>query len=63
MAALIHHLNERQVVLAAHIRIVFTKGGSYMNDTGTVCHGNVFVAYYIEALFLLLIGGCLCAFV
>ena len=48
----VHQLHEGQAVLAAHVGVVLTEGGSNVNDTGTVGQGDVAVAGHIPALLL-----------
>ena len=50
----VYKLYERKVVIASHTVIILTKCRSNMNDTGTVAHGNIAVAYYEMRFFLLL---------
>ena len=59
----VYHLYERQVILAAYVRIVFTEGRSDMYHAGTIGHRNVFVTYYIEALLVLTVRIGLCTFI
>ena len=58
----IYKLYEWKVILTAHTAIVFTECRSNMNDTGTIAHGNVVIAYNVVCFFAL---GCYivaCAF-
>ena len=57
MALAIHKLHKWQVIAAAYLGVVLTKGRRDVNDAGTVAHGNIVGAGHIKALFLLLLGA------
>ena len=57
MALAVHELHKGQVIAAAHLCVVLTKGGRNMHDAGTVTHGNIVGHRHIKALFLLLFGA------
>ena len=57
MALAIHKLHKWQVIAAAYLGVVLTKGQRNVNDAGTVTHGNIVGAGHIKALFLLLLGA------
>ena len=57
MALAIHKLHKGQVIAAAYLGVVLTKGRRDVNDAGTVAHGNIVGAGHIKALFLLLLGA------
>ena len=57
MALAVHKLHKGQVIAAAHLCVVLTKGGRNMHDAGTVTHGNIVGHRHIKALFLLLFGA------
>ena len=54
MALAIYKLYKGQIVAAAYLGVVLTKGRRDMNDTGTITHGDIVSAGHIKALFLLL---------
>ena len=45
-----YHLHERQIVFPAHLAVVLTERGRYVNYSGTVCKRYVIVAGYIVCL-------------
>ena len=53
---LVDHLDEGKVIVAADASVVLTEGGSDVDDTGTVIHGDVGVAGDEEALLALFVG-------
>ena len=62
-AVVIHHLDKRCVVFAAHAGIVFTKCRCNMNDTGTIGHRDIVIAVYEECLLMLAVRAVLCALI
>ena len=53
----VYKLYKRKVIFASHTVIVLTECRRDMNDTSTVTHGNIIIAYYIMCFFLLLCSG------
>ena len=56
-ALFVHHLHKRDVILAAHARVVFTEGRRAVNDAGTVRHRNVVIAHHEKRFFALALCG------
>src|SRR5574344_1192282 len=54
----INELNKRKIVFTSYICIIFTKCRSDMNDSGTICHCDIRVTSYEEALLMLLVSAC-----
>ena len=50
----VNKLKEGQVISSSHLGIIFTKGRSDVNDTGTIGHSDIGVTGYIMAFFVLL---------
>ena len=59
----VYHLNERKVIVSSYVCIVFTEGRCNMYDTGTICHSNVLITGYKEALLVLLVCTNLCTII
>ena len=53
----VYELYERKLIVTSDTAVVFTEGGSDMNDTGTIGHGYITVAGYEMCIFLLLLSG------
>ena len=61
IALSVYKLDERKVIVASDPGVVFTECRCDMNDTGTVCHGNVIIYGYKMRFLVLFLGSLVCA--